>query len=151
MRLFLLPISTRRSLIYCQKRIPASPGQITWLNNPLEKATTKGSETWLNWEKYKDGWRKQVTVYGNKLFQRLPFEEWALKSVPPLTAKRKEEELLGKIKSRVEYPGSLLKQEAAQDALREYGSDDRQNYHRKWFWLSVLGMPLSAPFVVIPM
>ena len=150
MRLFLLQISTQRSLIYCQKRIPTSPSQITWLNNPVEKATRKGSETWLEWEKYKDGWRKKVTVYGNKLFQRLPFEEWALKSVPPLTAKRRDEELRGKIKSRVGYPKSLLKPEAVQKALQDYGSDDRQRYHKKWFWGSILGMPVSAPFALIP-
>lgn len=150
MRLFLLPISTRRSLIYCQKRIPTSPGQFTWLNNPIEKATTKGAETWLGWEKYKTGWRKKVTVYGNKLFQRLPFEEWGLKSIPPLTAKRRDEELQGRIKSRVEYPESLLKQEAVQEALQKYGGDERQSFHKKWFWLSVLGMPLSAPCALIP-
>ena len=151
MRLFLLPISTRRSLIYCQKGIASSPRQLTWLNNPVEKVTTRGSETWLEWEKSKDGWRKKVTVYGNKLFQRLPFEEWGLKSVPPLTAKRKEEELQGKIKSHVEYPESLLKPEEVQEALQKYGSNDRQSYHRKWFWGSVIGMPLSAPAALVPM
>ena len=150
MRLFLLPISTRRSLIYCQKRVPTSAAQITWLNNPVEKATTKGSATWLEWEKYKAGWRKKVTVYGNKLFQRVPFEEWALKSIPPLTAKRRDEELKEKIKSRVEYPRSLVEPEAVQKALQDYGSDDRQSYHKKWFWGSVIGMPLSAPFMLIP-
>ncbi|KAL8786964.1 MAG: hypothetical protein Q9195_007976 [Heterodermia aff. obscurata] len=150
MRLFLLPISTRRSLIYCQKGIASSPRQLTWLNNPVEKATTRGSETWLEWEKYKEGWRKKVTVYGNKLFQRLPFEEWGLKSVPPLTAKRKEEGLQGKIKSHVEYPKSLLRQEAVREALQKYGSNERQNYHRKWFWGSVIGMPLSAPAALVP-
>ena len=95
--------------------------------------------------------KKRITVYGNKLFKRLPFEEWGLKSVPPLRAKRKEEELQGKIKSQVEYPQSLLKQEAVQEALEQYGSNERQQYHRKWFWGSVIGMPLSTPVGIIPM
>ena len=150
MRLFLLPISTRRSLIYCQQGINLSPRQLTWAHNPVEKATAKGSETWLQWEKAESGWKKKVTVYGNKLFQRLPFEEWGLKSVPLLTDERKEEELLGKVKSHVVYPESLLKQEAVQEALRKYGSNEKQRFHQKWFWGSVMGMPLTMPAALVP-
>ena len=150
MRLFLLPVSTRRSLIYCQKRTTESSGRLSWWSNPVQKITLKSSETWLGWEKYNKGWRKQVTVYGNKLFQRLPYEEWGLKSIPTLTAKRKREELEGKITSHLEYPGNLLDSEAAQKALQDYGSDARQSFHRKWFWLSCLGAPFTFPFAAIP-
>ena len=128
-----------------------SPEKLTWFKNPIEKITARGSEVWLYWEKKPRGVKKRITIYGNKLFQRLPFEEWGLKSVPPLWAKRKEEELQGKIKSHVEYPQSLLKQEAVQKALKQYGSNERQQYHRKWFWGSVIGMPLSTPAAIIPM
>ena len=102
------------------------------------------------WEKYEKGWQKKVTVYGNKLFQRLSYEEWGLKSVPPLSAERRAEELAGKTKSIVEYPGSSLKPAEVRDLLQKYGSGARQSYHRKWFWGSIIGMPISAPVALIP-
>lgn len=103
MRLFLLPVSTRQSLIYCQKR-SRLPNQTTY----IDRVTSKASEKWMEWDKYEKGWQKKVTVYGNKLFQRLPFEEWGLKSVPPMSVERRKEELAGEKKFIVEYPGSLL-------------------------------------------
>ena len=146
MRLFLLPLSTRQSLIYCQKR-SRLPGQNTY----LDRVTSKASETWMKWEKHEKGWQKRVTVYGNKLFQRLPFEEWGLKSIPPLSAKRRAEELEGKTKSTVDYPRSLLKPAEVERIIQDYGSDARQGYHRKWLWGSIIGMPITFPFGLIPM
>jgi len=102
------------------------------------------------WEKYEKGWQKKVTVFGNKLFQRLSYEEWGLKSVPPLSAKRKAEELKGKTKSTVHYPESLLKPEEVNDILQRYGSDAKQGYHSKWFWWTVIGAPFTAPVALIP-
>ncbi|KAL8939345.1 MAG: hypothetical protein Q9216_003409 [Gyalolechia sp. 2 TL-2023] len=92
MRLFLLPISTKRSLIYCQRL----NRQITSETTLGDKITTRASNTWLKWEKAEKGWKKKVTDYGNKLFARIPYEEWGLKSVPPLSKRRGAEELRGK-------------------------------------------------------
>ena len=150
MRLILLPISTRRSIIYCPKGSAPSLQKLSWLKSPLDKLATTGSEIWLRWEKRR-GPYKTATVYGNKLFRRLPFEEWGLKTVPPLKAERKEEELQRKIKSHVEYPASLLKPEAVQEALQKYGSNEKQRYHSKWLWRSLLGLPLCFPLGVIPL
>ena len=94
MRLFLLPISTRRSLLYCQ-RLAASPSSSTssstsTISKYTERITQKASTTWLEWERKESGWQKKVVVYGNKLFQRLPYQEYGLKSVPPLTRARRD-------------------------------------------------------------
>jgi hypothetical protein len=83
MRLFLLPISTRRTLIYCERLQPTlAPGQKPPI---LDRLLSKTSETWTKWESADKGWQKKVTVYGNELFRRIPFEEWGLKTLPPLT------------------------------------------------------------------
>ena len=50
----------------------------------------------------------------------------------------------------VEYPEALLAPEKVQDALRKYGSDERQGFHTKWLWGSIIGMPISAPVALIP-
>ncbi|KAH0539139.1 hypothetical protein FGG08_004311 [Glutinoglossum americanum] len=92
MRLFLLPISTKRALIYCEKSSKLPTDRKTL----LDKATTKAAQIWLQWEKSNKKWQKTVTEYGNKAFQRIPFEEWGLKSIPPLSPRRRAEGASGK-------------------------------------------------------
>lgn len=90
MRLFLLPISTRRTLIYCERVAPSlAPGAT---KPPIaDRIIAKSSEVWTGWEKAEKGWQKKVTDYGNALFRRIPFEEWGLKTLPPATKKKLEE------------------------------------------------------------
>ena len=146
MRLFLLPISTKQSLIYCQRINQQLSKQQTY----LDKITTKASTTWLSWEQVDKGWKKKVTSYGNKLFQQLPYQEWGLKSIPPLSARRRDEELLGKEKVQLDFPGSVISHDAVRSVLSVLGGKDRQTFHTKWMWGSVIGMPLSAPIALIP-
>ena len=146
MRLFLLPISTRQSLIYCQRLNKQLPAEITY----IDKLTTKASSTWLNWEKKESGWQKKVTSYGNTLLQRLPFEEWGLKSIPPLNARRKAAEIEGKEEVRLEHPNGLIREDHIRDTLRMYASDEKHAFHTKWMWGSILGMPISAPVALLP-
>lgn len=146
MRLFLLPISTRQSLIYCQ-RLNLQLSERTTI---LDKVATKSANIWLNWEKKESGWQKKVTSYGNKLFQRLPYAEWGLKSIPPLSARRKRDEIEGKEEVRTEYPGGFIDSREVHDALQGLGSKDRQSFHTKWFWGSIIGMPITTPLVLLP-
>lgn len=146
MRLFLLPISTRQSLIYCQRLNLQLSGKTTI----LDKVTTKGANIWLDWEKKESGWQKKVTSYGNKLFQRLPYAEWGLKSIPPLSARRKREEVDGKEEVRIEYPAAIMASEEVQSTLLKLGSKERQRFHTKWLWGSIIGMPISAPLALLP-
>lgn len=147
MRLFLLPISTRQSLLYCQRLNLQLSRETTY----LDKITTKAATTWLGWEKKNKGWQKKVTAYGNTLFQRLPYEEWGLKSIPPLSARRKRADIEGGEEVRVEYPERLIQPGRVQEALEILGGDARQAFHTKWLWGSIVGMPVTAPMALIPM
>ncbi len=149
MRLFILPISTSQSLLYCQRinqNLPTK-AKATY----IDKLTTKAATTWLSWEKQEKGWQKQVTIYGNKLFHKLPYEEWGLKSIPPLTARWKSDQLSGREAVRVEFPESLIKPAAVIESLRYFGGKEKYAFHSKWMWGSIIGMPISAPFALIPM
>ncbi|KAL8885315.1 MAG: hypothetical protein Q9192_006664 [Flavoplaca navasiana] len=134
MRLFLLPISTQRSLIYCQRLNTQISSKTTY----IDKITIRASKTWLKWEKaekgWRTGWQKKVTHYGNKLFERIPHEEWGLKSIPPLSKRRKDEELKGNEQVEVVYPGSVIGQDQVNQALHVFAGDQRQAIHTKWMW-----------------
>ena len=148
MRLLLLPISTRQSLLYCHRTAQRSPTTApTW----SDRITNKASTTWLNWEKKNSGWQKRVTEYGNQLFKRLPHEEWGLKSIPPMSAEWRAAEVQHNEVVAVEYPEGLIKEGTVINALRRLGGNEKQAFHFKWFLGSIAGMPLTAPIALVPM
>lgn len=147
MRLFLLPVSTRRTLIYCER----IQEQITGTKPPIqERVISKASSTWAQWEKAEKGWQKQVTVYGNKLFKQIPFEEWGLKTIPPATKKRIADIDNGKLKFQCLYPGAFLNESKVPEILRRLATE-RQGLHRKRMWQCIAWMPITIPFTVVPM
>ncbi|KAF3064327.1 hypothetical protein GL218_02032 [Daldinia childiae] len=145
MRFFLLPISTRRTLLYCQKVqvLPTSKQTL------VDKATVRAAQLWSGWEKKENGWQKKVVVYGNSLLKRIPYEEWGLKSVPPLSTRRREEEVLGKDKNHLIYPETLIPTTKAVNVLRTLGTE-REALHRTRLMWCFIGMPISAPFALVP-
>ncbi|KAK4449968.1 mitochondrial K+-H+ exchange-related-domain-containing protein [Podospora aff. communis PSN243] len=145
MRLYLLPISTRRTLLYCQKiDAPASQKQ-TW----GDWVQSKASRTWADWEKKEKGWQKKVVSYGNYAFRRIPYEEWGLKSVPPLSQRRREVELNGSEKVEVVYPKSLIAMDKIPKILHTLATE-RESLHKKKLLLCFVGMPLTIPVGILP-
>ncbi len=145
MRLFLLPISTRRALIYCQRLNVTTTEQQTL----LDKATTRAAKLWASWEKKESGWQKKAVDYGNHALKRIPYEEWGLKSIPPLSARRRAEELSGKEKVEVSFPTTLMPEGGVPEVLRKLATE-RQNLHKKRMLYSFIGMPMTAPIAIIP-
>lgn len=145
MRLFLLPISTRRALIYCQHLNELTNTQGGLVN----RITNKAAETWAKWEGQEKGWQKKVTEFGHKAMQRIPYEEWGLKSIPALSARRKEEEIKGKGAIELLYPSNVMKEKELPMLLKRLGTE-RQSLHQKRAWWSIVAMPLTIPIAVLP-
>lgn len=157
MRLFLLPISTRRSLIYCE---PLSRSLPTSQQSYSERLIAKANETWAAWEKDPDStlnWKKRTTEWGNMMFRKIPFEEWSLKSVPPRRTEQRKGQGGGTAAGQdqkvvVEFPG--LYQRLCKDSVIHSMKNlvqQRQGLHRKRMWWSLLGMPATIPFAIVPM
>jgi hypothetical protein len=104
----------------------------------------------LKWEESEGGWKRKVVKYGNKIFERIPFEEWGLKSIPPLSARRKADEMQGREKVEVIYPDNVIEKGIVADVLRKLATE-RQTLHRKRMWWSIIGMPFTLPVGLIPM
>ena len=142
MRLFLLPISTRRTLIYAQRLQSIDPANASL----LDRITKKANGVWDKWEHSESGWQKKVVGWGNNAFARIPAEEWALKSIP---AWRRTE---GEQRKEVElhFPQGLVEPAQALERVRTLATE-RVGFHRKWLIWSFVGMPFTAPFILIPM
>ncbi|KAK5700753.1 hypothetical protein LTR97_005270 [Elasticomyces elasticus] len=147
MRIFLLPVSTRRTLIYCERvQHNTKPGQ----PEPYtERIVNKAAQTWAGFEKAEKGWRKQLTYYGNQLFKRIPYEEWGLKSFPPATKQRLEEVDQGKHGFECLYPGTFMKGRSVTELLKKLATE-RQAFHRRSMWTSIVWLPITIPFALVP-
>lgn len=147
MRLFLLPISTRQPLIYCERIVPQHPAG----TKPkfADRFLTTAATQWAAWESKPSSWQKQVTVYGRQLLQRIPYQEWGLKSIPPANAKRLRA-LDSEPRLTCLYPARFLDSDKVQTVLKQLAVD-RQSFHRRRMWQSAAVAPLMLPFALIPM
>jgi hypothetical protein len=146
MRLFLIPISTRRALIYSRPLRKDIPKELSI----LDRVTSKAAQTWAKWEEADGGWKKRLVTWGNTVQQRIPFEEWGLKSIPSLKSQKRTDEAHGTKKIDVLYPGNSLRLEKLPALLRTIATE-RQEFHRKKMRWSLGIAPFTAPLGLIPM
>lgn len=146
MRLYLLPISTRRTLLYAQRlNINTTTAETSY----LDKAVNYAAKTWAGWEQKDSGWQRKVVDYGNQALRRIPYEEWGLKSVPPLSARRQKEEIRGQEKVQLVFPASALPVHKVQGVIKALATE-RDGLHRKRLMYCIVGMPLTIPVGILP-
>lgn len=145
MRLFLIPISTRRALIYARPLRRDAAKELSL----LDRTTSKAAETWAKWEEAESGWKKHLVTWGNRVQQRIPFEEWGLKSIPSLKQQERIDKDHGSKPIDVLYPGNSVRRENVPVILRKIATE-RQEFHRKKMWWSFGLAPFTAPFALVP-
>lgn len=156
MRIFLIPLSTRRTFLYAQ-RLPSTAASSSQAADAsyVDRVAGWAARKWSEWEKKESGWQKKVVEYGNHAFRRIPHEEWGLKSVPPLRRPKGEDGAHGGSSSataKVElvFPPSVLRQADLVPVLSRLGTE-REGLHRKKLVWCFVGMPVTAPFALVPM
>jgi hypothetical protein len=145
MRFVLLPISTKRTLLYCIRNSEATKPR----NSLVDKVTAKAANVWAGWERKESGWQRKVVDYGNHALRRIPFQEWGLKSVPPLSSRRQKELLSSGEKVELSFPPSVIPPDKAEKVLHTLGTE-REALHRMRLMWCFIGMPITAPIAVIP-
>ncbi|KAF6843083.1 hypothetical protein CMUS01_02430 [Colletotrichum musicola] len=145
MRLYLLPLTTSRTLLYSQRLNIATTNK----QGLADKVSKKASNLWAGWEAKESGWQKKVVSYGNYALRRIPYEEWGLKSVPSISARRKDEELKGKEKIELVYPDTIIPTTKAESVVRTLATERDALHKKKLIWC-LIGMPISAPFALVP-
>jgi len=145
MRLFLLPLTTRQALIFCQRATEPSKGNLSIADRISKKAV----ETWAKWEAADKGWKKQAVTYGNAGLKRIPYQEWSLKSFPPSNPKLQAEQIADNKKFDVIYPGNVMKQEDVPKVMARLARE-RKQLHWNRFIGSMVAMPFTLPFALVP-
>ncbi|KAF6821573.1 hypothetical protein CSOJ01_00076 [Colletotrichum sojae] len=145
MRLYLLPLTTSRTLLYSQRLNIATTNK----QGLADKVSKRASKLWAGWEAKESGWQKKVVSYGNYALRRIPYEEWGLKSVPPISARRKDDELKGKEKIELVYPDTIIPTTKAESVVSTLATERDALHKKKLIWC-LIGMPISAPFALVP-
>ena len=145
MRIFLLPLTTRQALVYCQRITPKPAAQ----RSLFDKVSIKATETWAKWEQAEKGWQKQVVTYGNRALQRIPYQEWGLKSFPSTNPNLQAKQITDERVFDVIYPDNVMD---AQDVPKVLGrlARERKQLHSNRFWGSAFALPFTIPFALIP-
>lgn len=146
MRLYLLPISNRRTLLYCRRLNVSISDHPTF----IDRGTIRAAKLWADWETKDSGWRKKVVDWGNTALKKIPYEEWGLKSIPPLSARRRTEELeAGQATVEVSFPSGVIPMNEVSEVLRRLGTE-RESLHKSRLIYCFFGMPITAPVALIP-
>ena len=116
----------------------------------MQKTINKVPQTLAKWETADSGWKKTLTEYGNRGLQRIPYQEWALKSFQPLNDEVQAEELSNNTKFDVVFPENIVRKEDVPNIMRRLASERKQLHWKRFIW-SLIGMPFTIPFGLIPM
>lgn len=74
----MLPLTRRQTLLFAQRltenEANKSSRLATWITDKVQK-------TWADWGKSKTRWKSKTVSVGNKLLDKIDWEEYALKTV----------------------------------------------------------------------
>ncbi|CAG8460473.1 3161_t:CDS:2 [Ambispora gerdemannii] len=134
MKLYVIPLLRTRYAYYCH----APPKKQTY----LLKATTFAASKWeaLSHAE-KTSWKGRLYIAGQKLLDRMDYQEYFLKGVPLREEWSAEVPIL--------YPSKIVSPSQINSNLSRL-LDKRLPYHRKYMFYSALFVPLSATFTIVP-
>ncbi|KAK0562858.1 hypothetical protein OC844_002487 [Tilletia horrida] len=112
-------------------------------------------------------WKRRTYQLGERIMDRIEYDEWALKGIDPALApslkhptshQSDAEPASGsdpanphkeQVNVPLLYPPSLLKPHSLLNSIRSL-TEHRTPHHRKWMWVCLIGAPLTAPFALVP-
>jgi len=126
----------------------------------------KASSFWMDLgrtdQKSTFDWKRRTYVLGERLMDRIEYQEWALKGIDPamgphLISGKAPDAETQQIDNGIPkldhipllYPPSLLNPDRLLKSLQNL-TDHRTPHHYRRFWYCVVGMPITIPFALVP-
>ncbi|GAK62275.1 uncharacterized protein PAN0_001d0474 [Moesziomyces antarcticus] len=107
-------------------------------------------------------WKRRTYVLGERLMDRIEYQEWALKGIDPAMGPLRHESKAKQADVAAAdtgipkldhipllYPPSLLEPQRLLKSLKNL-TDHRTPHHYRRFWYCVVGMPITIPFALVP-
>lgn len=168
MRLLIVPLTTKQAFVYCQHTAaPAAAAAIKVKPRLDDRLAERAVKLWTSWETSPTKWKQSIVRYTNILLEKIPYEEYSLKSIPSrrsilkqvqeLEQKKRDQQTTssGTLKEpckhliEVVYPPSAITQSRAHEVLKSLAHNGVQT-HLKYMLISLGVAPLTLPFVLIP-
>ncbi|KAJ1649199.1 hypothetical protein IWQ61_009638 [Dispira simplex] len=132
MRFFVLPLFKDQWAFHCQTSTPPTGRVARWVDYASRK-----------WEGLAEAplksWKNRLYQTGMRLMDRIDHHEWFLKSVPTHVTPTK---------APVYHPKVLPTSQVHQRLVRLVA--EKRPYHKRYFALSCLWLPLTATFTLVP-
>lgn len=169
MRITYLPLNRQRTFLFCQNITLPSVRKTPRVD---EKMVAKAQKVWHDFETSDKNWKKTIVRWSNTLLERIPYEEWCLRTIPSIAKYQRQikhqfqDELDSKhidptnvLQEKVDaevlepvklcFPTNVLSFEQAQGQLRDI-TDKALGFHKKRaIWLLIL-LPFTTPIALIP-
>lgn len=184
MRFVVVPLSTKSAFIFCQQTVlPPTllaakaaahhevPTAIPARSSPRldDRFVLRAKKFWNSWEQSPSKWKQTIVSWANKALERIPYDEYSLKSIPSKSSvlrkvQKEEEEYshvsvaeLEKIKHdvaaiqsiEVQYPSDVLTKDQSLEIMSKLASNG-VNMHLKYFWISLGLSPFTLPVALLP-
>ncbi|KAF9970781.1 hypothetical protein BGZ73_006457 [Actinomortierella ambigua] len=142
MRIFLIPLSRAARTLHCHSTLAPSP------TSYLTRATSWAGKKWNELgESPRDSAKHKVFVFGTRVLDKLPHEEYFLKAVP---AKEDWDQAPATVDMvPFTYP-SAWKEARVKDDFRALVKA-RVPYHRKYMIYSAIWVPFTSLFAIVPL
>lgn len=140
----------------------ASTPQLPFTTRMLNKASAFWIDLGRTDRKSTFDWKRRTYVLGERLMDRIEYQEWALKGIDPAMSShlvRREAKVAEGAEATdsgiakldhvpLLYPKSLLEPERLLKSLKNL-TDHRTPHHYRRFWYCVAGMPVTIPFALV--
>lgn len=113
-----------------------------------DRIVKKASSMWSSWEAAEKGWKKKVVVWGNKAIDRIDYREHSLKSVMSISAYQRYHPEAPEAKISVTYPASV-ESDLVNKQISTLAREGLPRHRQKLIYSFIL-MPLTAPFMLVP-
>lgn len=189
MRFVVVPLSTKSAFVFCQQQVSPpillaaksltaqsardGPSIIPARQSPRidDRLVVRAQKFWTSWEQSPTKWKQTIVKWANIALERIPYDEYALKSIPSMSSvlrkiqKEEKEESFAHVSVRelekikhdvaaihsieVQYPSDILTKDQSLEIMSKLASNG-VNMHLKYFWISLGCSPLTLPMALLP-